>query len=170
MQTAPVTVPSTMRLNHVAALMRDRAIDTVVVTRRGRLVGLVTQEAILHRAVAKNAKPSRTFVRQVMTPVVTVAPDTDLREAARLMVRLTTRTVAVVEAGDLVGIVTEHDILRISPALIDMGREVARMGAAAGGSILDHAVDGYCENCTEHSDELLNTDGRWLCGECLNGA
>jgi CBS domain-containing protein len=51
-------------------------------------------------------------VRDVMTTdVTTVAPDTDLRDVAALLVRERISGVPVVEAGSVVGVVSEQDIL-----------------------------------------------------------
>ena len=166
MQTTPVTVRSGMRLQHAARLMVERRVDSAVVTRRDELVGMLTERDMLTKAVAENLKPSRSFVRTVMSPLVTAGPDTDLREVARLMVRLRTKTVAVVSNGELLGIVTEQDILRMSPALIDVGREHAHVHGGEEG-LLQRSIDGYCENCTDFAQELQNADGRWLCADCL---
>jgi CBS domain-containing protein len=51
-------------------------------------------------------------VRDVMTQdVTTVAPDTDLRDVAALLVQERTSGVPVVERGRVVGVVSERDIL-----------------------------------------------------------
>ncbi|MGZ8701842.1 MAG: CBS domain-containing protein [Gaiellaceae bacterium] len=51
-------------------------------------------------------------VRDVMTAdVATVAPDTDLRDVAALLVRMRISGVPVVEGGRVLGVVSERDIL-----------------------------------------------------------
>jgi CBS domain-containing protein len=51
-------------------------------------------------------------VRDVMTTdVTTVAPDTDLRDVAALLVKERISGVPVIEAGSVVGVVSEQDIL-----------------------------------------------------------
>ena len=51
-------------------------------------------------------------VRDVMTTdVATVAPDTDLRDVAALLVRMRVSGVPVVDSGHVVGVVSERDIL-----------------------------------------------------------
>ena len=51
-------------------------------------------------------------VRDVMTTdVATVAPDTDLRKVAALLVQLRISGVPVVDGGKVVGVVSEGDIL-----------------------------------------------------------
>jgi CBS domain-containing protein len=52
-------------------------------------------------------------VKEVMSePVVTVAPDASVRDAARLMLERRIGCLPVVDAGVLVGLVTETDLLR----------------------------------------------------------
>jgi CBS domain-containing protein len=56
-------------------------------------------------------------LREVMSsPVVTVAPGTHLQEVADLLVRHEISAVPVVEVGELVGIVSEADLVPLGPA------------------------------------------------------
>jgi CBS domain-containing protein len=56
-------------------------------------------------------------VREVMSsPVVTVAPGTHLKEVGDLLVRHEISAVPVVEVGELVGIVSEADLVPLGPA------------------------------------------------------
>jgi CBS domain-containing protein len=54
------------------------------------------------------------LVRKVMhKPVITVAPDATIAQAARLMLEHKIAGLPVVEAGRVVGILTESDIFRL---------------------------------------------------------
>ncbi|MDH5493840.1 MAG: CBS domain-containing protein [Myxococcales bacterium] len=88
-----------------------------------RLVGLITHRDVL-RLTASALDPQgltsdarileETFVHSVMRrDVQTVGPEARVIDAARTMTRLKLGCLPVVdEAGRLVGIVTEHDLLR----------------------------------------------------------
>lgn len=94
----------------------------------GRLVGIVSHRDVL-RVSAGTLEPGaaqrdailkeRTFVRDIMTRnVVTVRAETTVAEAAQLLLRHKFGCLPVVdEDGMLVGIVTEHDFVRL---LVDM--------------------------------------------------
>lgn len=90
-----------------------------------RLVGLVSQTDVLRLAMSSLSRDSihtavdkshreETFVASVMTRDVAVAhPDLPIPEAARRMVERKVGCLPVVDAsGKLLGIVTEHDMLR----------------------------------------------------------
>jgi CBS domain-containing protein len=67
---------------------------------------------------------------KVMTDAVTVTPDTTLAEAARVMLAKQVGSVQVVDnAGRLVGMLTESDLLRQSPLSSDDGLHVSWLKA-----------------------------------------
>jgi len=63
---------------------------------------------------------SRIPVRELMHDAVTVGPDTQVRDAARILIESNFGCLPVVDAkGALVGIVTEADFLRLTVRLLD---------------------------------------------------
>lgn len=81
--------------------------------RHSRLVGLVAD--ILRRGGRSDlSKATARTVRDMMTTrVVTVGPETSVREAARRMVRAGVKRAPVVEGGSLVGMISRHDVLDV---------------------------------------------------------
>ena len=104
-------------------LMQKHRIRHLLVVDGEQLVGIVTDRDIrlnmpsqatslsvweLHHLLAKLT------VGAVMTrSVITVGPDRDAREAARLMLDHKIGALPVMDAGRLLGIVTETDLLRV---------------------------------------------------------
>jgi acetoin utilization protein AcuB len=81
-----------------------------------QVVGIVTR-AMLEQFLAAAPPPSvqarqHAISRVMHSPVVTVAPDVPMEEAARLMVAHKIGSLPVVADGRLVGIITETDIFR----------------------------------------------------------
>lgn len=77
----------------------------------GRLCGVVTDRDLVVRCMASGRNSGSTKVRQVMTEVVvSVPPDADLAEAARIMGKYRVRRLPVVENGRLCGMVSLADL------------------------------------------------------------
>jgi CBS domain-containing protein len=122
MMGSPVTLKpeDTLDLaNDVIALGRIRHIPVVD---DGRLVGILTERDLIGAAASqifglkqksKSALLKSVLIKEVMKKrVVTAAPDTPIKEVARLMAEKKIGCVPVVSAGMVVGLVTTTDILR----------------------------------------------------------
>ena len=94
------------RIRHLAVVDRDR-----------HLVGIVTDGDLGETLAAAqisdpSTAPPSLIVGQAMTwDTVTVAPSCELREAVRVMHARKLSALPVVKDGDVVGILTDHDIL-----------------------------------------------------------
>jgi acetoin utilization protein AcuB len=108
-------------------LAEERGIRRFPVLDSGRLVGIVTDRDLRNAtssSVVLTEKKYHDFlldtirVESVMTPNPrTVTPDTTLKEAARLILDMKVGGLPVVEDKQLVGIITETDLLN---ALVEM--------------------------------------------------
>ena len=122
MMGSPVTLKpeDTLDLaNDVIALGRIRHIPVVD---DGRLVGILTERDLIGAAASqifglkqksKSALLKTVLIKEVMKKrVITAAPDTPIKEVARLMAEKKIGCVPVISAGMVVGLVTTTDILR----------------------------------------------------------
>jgi CBS domain-containing membrane protein len=122
MMGSPVTLKpdDTLALaNDVISLGRIRHIPVVEL---GRLVGLITERDLMGAAAthifglkqrSKSALLKSVLIKDVMKKrVVTVEPETPIKDAAHLMAEKKIGCVPVVSAGALVGLVTTTDVLR----------------------------------------------------------
>jgi signal-transduction protein with cAMP-binding, CBS, and nucleotidyltransferase domain len=98
---------------------------SVVVTKDGETVGILTERDIMKRVVAKSLDPSSTKVKDVMTSsIVSIEKDKPLREAIDLMNRKGLRRMLVTEKGKIVGIFTLRDIVRHTRICMYCGKEI----------------------------------------------
>ena len=75
------------------------------------LVGILTERDVLLAVAAAN-DPENVSVEQIMTAdVVTVGPDWDLVEAAKVMASRRIRHLVVYEGGQLLGVLSVRDVL-----------------------------------------------------------
>jgi len=163
MSRSPVTASPDDTVDRVAGVMRTRDIGSLIVVEDGVPAGIVTERDIVTKVAAANLVPQTVKVRDIMTaPVVAIHPHEEVAEAARVMSDRKIRRLAVVEGGKLVGVITENDIIRIWPHLIEVTREYARLG-------LDEEVrgiEGHCEACGVYSTALVLDRKLLVCPEC----
>ncbi len=127
MMGSPVTLKPDDSLdlaNDVISLGRIRHIPVV---QDGRLVGMITERDLIGAAASKifglkqaskSALLKTVMIKDVMKKrVITVAPDTPIKDAVHLMADKKIGCVPVVSDGALVGLVTTTDILRYVESL-----------------------------------------------------
>lgn len=97
-----------------AAKMWSQQTGSLLVMEGDRLEGIITERDLL-RLVAEGKDPKTMAVRDVMTKnVVTIGPDTGLRDAAELMFDKWFRHLPVVDhAGKVVGVISLRDLLTV---------------------------------------------------------
>ncbi len=110
----PVIVLPSTPLPDAYALMQERRVRRLPVMDAGRLVGIITLGDLRQaHATVDDAEAAKMRVELIMTEnVVTVTPQTSLREAAKLMIKHKVSGLPVMDGAELVGIITESDIFR----------------------------------------------------------
>jgi len=109
-----------------ARRMAQNEVGSVIVTNDKKEVkGIITERDIVRRVVAKGLDAKRKRLETVMTKgVITVAPEIDLEKAAKLMIRKKVKRLPVIDKkGILIGIISEDDMSRAWPGLIDIAEE-----------------------------------------------
>ncbi len=123
MTANPVTISPQTSLADAHRLMKQKKVRRLPVVEDGKLVGIVALSDILEAEPSQattlsiyelNYLLAELKVEKIMKrPVITVTPDTTIREAANLMLTHKIGGLPVMEGGRLVGIITESDIFRM---------------------------------------------------------
>jgi CBS domain-containing protein len=134
----PVTVQPDTPVDAIAQLLLDHRINGVpVVDENDRLLGIVTAEDLIYRAADERLGPreslwkenfwisffsprgtkpgkaeGRTAAEVMSSNVYAIAADVSPVEAARLMVDYHVKSLPVVEAGKVIGIIARIDLLK----------------------------------------------------------
>lgn len=113
--------PNTL-ITIAAKRMASRNVGSVLVVSRKKVLGIITERDILARVIAKGINFRRLPVKRIMSsPVVTIKQDMDLMEAAELMRKRGIRRLPVVDDnGNVVGLLTATDIIRVAPEIIEI--------------------------------------------------
>src|SRR5512136_644872 len=120
----PVTIREDDSIDDGLHLMRERKVRRLpVLDASGRMVGMVSDTDLLHAAPSPVTSLSvyelhyllaKLKIKQVMTsPVISVAPDLPVEEAACIMADEKIGGLPVLSGGKLVGIITETDIFKV---------------------------------------------------------
>jgi signal-transduction protein with cAMP-binding, CBS, and nucleotidyltransferase domain len=153
-------------VHEIAKMMSSLKIGSVVVTKGGKPVGIITDGDIVSRVVATDMKASKLRAADVMTAGLHRIPsDDDITHAARAMIKKGIKRLGVERRGELIGIVSMSDVLRVTPDMMDVLSEKSRILAGERPRTSAY-VAGYCDTCNEWSDYLLESDGKFLCDEC----
>lgn len=117
MTQAAVTESRNDSLRSAAERMWREQTGSLLIAEDGRLLGIITERDLL-RAVALGADPDKTSIDETMTAdVFTVGPDMQLQDAARHMAARWVRHLPVVEAGQLLGVVSMRDVTGVFAAM-----------------------------------------------------
>src|SRR5512146_2129724 len=118
-------ITGTPRMSHHEALdlLRKHKIERLPILDGKRLVGIVSEEDLLSTAPSPATTLSiyeiytlldkLTLDKIMVSPVVTVAPDCPLVDAAQIMIKYRVGCLPILDGDTLVGIITETDVLKI---------------------------------------------------------
>ena len=121
MVTKVVTTTKNSTLEEAVKLMNDHEIGCLVVTENKKAVGILTERDLLKRILAKSENLKGIKVEEAMsTPLISVEPTVEIGDASRLMFEMNIKKMPIIGKGELLGLVTLTDILRIQPQLIKM--------------------------------------------------
>ena len=111
MATNLITVDVGARPLDAVKLMNERKIGSIIVTKNGKPVGILTERDVLAK-VCDVCAPN-TKIKDIMsTPIITIGTEASLDEAATLMMKKNIRRLLITERGKIVGIITQKDVLR----------------------------------------------------------
>ena len=168
MSSPVITTNEREPVTKVAKLMGKHDLGCIIVTGKdGKPLGIITERDLITRVLAKNRPRYKLASKDVMTaPLVTIDPDETLSEAARRMSRLNVRRLGVIYKGELVGVVSSKDILAITPELIEITQEKAKIEGEIVAEKEYPQMAGYCDSCGQWSDALEEVEGSFICEDC----
>lgn len=107
-----VSVESTAGVNEAMNLMVEKDIGSVVVTRDGKMIGILTERDVLKKCCPRSQCAVMNAGDVMSSPLVTIDADAAIGEAADLMADKKIRRLLVTEEGKIQGIITERDVIR----------------------------------------------------------
>lgn len=107
------TVRASATVAEAAELMALHDVGSLPARDEDKIVGIVTDRDVVLRCIAAGLDPGATLVRTIMTrSPVTVPPSTPVDDALWLFAHLRIRRLPIVEAGQVVGMLSADDVAR----------------------------------------------------------
>jgi len=160
-----VTIGPTETVKKACQIMAKHDLSGLTVTEKGKYIGVITQGDLIVM-IANGKDPASAKVKEIMgRKLLSIDPSADISQAATMMVENEIKRLPVLRNGKLVGVITQTDIVKISPSVYDLIFEKARI---EGGALLKNEVgmSGECEECGNYSESLRNINSTLVCEEC----
>jgi len=161
-----VTGEPNLTLADVAKIMTKNRVGSVVVMTKSKPTRIVTNEDIIG-IIAKGKSVRSTKVRDLpRKEFVTVLPEDNILNVTKIMIKKGVKRIPVMKDGRLLGMVSEKEIVLVSPQMMNLLSEKLKVRVEAAYP-REGSTAGVCELCEQYSTELkMGGDGRWLCEEC----
>ncbi|MDD1671769.1 MAG: CBS domain-containing protein [Methanomicrobiales archaeon] len=161
MRYHPTTIDSKATVAKAAATMCHDEVGSCIVLQNNIPTGIITEQDINCKVVAKDIKPGSITVSEVMsTPLITISADKTVGDAGQMMVKHHVRRLPVVDGTQVVGIVTVRDILSVASEINEIMTELMAINRE------DLVEMGICDRCHTMSDDLRRIDNLMLCSTC----
>jgi len=162
-----ITADPELSMSDIAKIMTNNRVGSVVVMKKNKPIGIVTDSDIV-TIVAKGKSPSSVKVKNAPKRkggFVKAGPNDSIMAIAKKMRKTGVKRVPVIENGKLLGMVSDKEILLVSPELLNIMSEKLKMRVE---NVADptREISGICEHCESYSDQLTNNNGRWICEDC----
>ena len=164
----PLTIGIKKNAKSAGEVMKKNRRYSLIVTKGGNPVGILTDSDLIKQIIAKNKKPSSVRAEEIMSsPLVTIGPNDDVMEAARKMKKNRIKRLPVISGGKIVGIIELSDVARASPEMMYLLEYKIKMRDMSP-EIVERTTSGMCESCGNYFEELENAQGKWLCESCMD--
>ena len=125
-----VVIPFGKTILEVARLMKNKKIGSVIVVEDNqskRAKGIITERDLVYKILAKGSDPYNIKAEDVMSrPLRVVRPNTSIEDAAKAMRENKIKRLPVVnDNNELIGLLSEGDIMKIFPVVVDLIEERA---------------------------------------------
>jgi signal-transduction protein with cAMP-binding, CBS, and nucleotidyltransferase domain len=162
MQSKPTTIGVEANVASAAKAMCRDEVGSCIVLQNNMPIGIVTEEDINCKVVAKDKRPGTVHVSEVMsTPLITVSVGKTVGDAAHMMIKHKVRRLPVVDDHKkVIGIITVRDLLTVSTEMNDLMADLIEINR------VDESYIGTCNRCGKMSDDLKRIDNVMLCSSC----
>ncbi len=151
----------------IAHEMIKTNVDSIIITQGTRAKGIITEKDLVRKVMALDKKASNVKAKDIMSsPIIAVKPFTSVIEASEIMVRARIRRLVVMEDKNVMGIISDRDILTISPSLNTILENLIEINKTENQPDTVEFERGICQNCGSYVDNLAFVNGLMICEDC----
>ncbi len=168
MTTKPISVSPDASLEQCAKVMAKNHVGALVIKDDHKSIGLITEQDIVRKVVAKGINPLTKKVKDFMEKKVkTISPNADIYDALIIMRDSNIRHLPVVDNGKMVGLLTLKDVLKIEPQLFELLVEKFELKEETRKPI-NRIIsnEAICQGCGAYSEDIMRVKGSLLCERC----
>jgi len=108
-----ITVEEKVTVKKAVELMNKNEIGCLIVVKKGKPVGIVTERDMLKRILLESKDPEKSKVNEIMSkPLIIGKPQMNIEDAVNLMFKRNIKKLPVADNDHLVGLVTLTDLVR----------------------------------------------------------
>jgi CBS domain-containing protein len=166
MSSPVISAKEETNIVQVAKLMKQNNVGAIIIVNLDeKPVGIVTERDLVNRVIAEGKNPRGVLANKVMSsPLKMVESDINLMEAMHIMDKMNIRRLGVLYKEELVGIITDRNIIRLIPTIFEIMKEQQQIKQIP--STYGPSVAGYCDRCEKYSYDLRVINGDFLCEDC----
>jgi CBS domain-containing protein len=113
MSAPSVALDSETSVADACKLMGEKHIGSILLSHKAVIDAIFTERDLMSRVLSEKKDPSSVSVGgYASSPLITVSPTTDVKEAARIMAEMKVRRLVVVQDDKPIGLFTAADLAR----------------------------------------------------------
>ncbi|HEV2192209.1 MAG TPA: CBS domain-containing protein [Nitrosopumilaceae archaeon] len=104
------TISSNLTIQDAAKAMVESKIDSILVFKKNKIIGMVTEKDILYDVVAKGLDPSKTTLKEITkSPIISINKSAPVRKALEIMKKNDIRRLVVMDKRPI-GLITQKQV------------------------------------------------------------
>jgi CBS domain-containing protein len=121
MNTVVITIEADQTIKQAAKIMKYWAVSCLVVMKKKKLQGIITENDLVSRVIAEGQDPDKTSIESVMShPVIVIKSNQNLESAVKILSSHKIKKLPVlggVRGKELVGVLSLTDVAMMYPTI-----------------------------------------------------
>ena len=113
MKKKVISIDETKTIKEAASLMNEAKIGSIIITKDDIPVGILTERDFVTKIAVEEIPLSVSLSQVMIKPLLVVAPNQTVWEAAEIMKNMQVHRLAVQEGSKIIGMVTTTDLVKI---------------------------------------------------------